>query len=72
MYMMFNVENIALKKSKSLCFASKEKVLKNDSIKSNEENMIKNNDEIFSPHGSENQGMCFLDDFLNKIIPIKK
>ena len=41
MYIMFNVENIALKKSKSLCFASKEKVLKNDGIKSNDGNMIK-------------------------------
>ena len=38
---MFNVENITLKKSKSLCFASKEKVLKNDGIKSNDGNMIK-------------------------------
>ena len=38
---MFNIENIALKKSKSLCFASKEKVLKNDGIKSNDGNMIK-------------------------------
>ena len=41
MYIMFNIENIALKKSKSLCFASKEKVLKNDGIKSNDGNMIK-------------------------------
>ena len=41
MYIMLNVENIALKKSKSLCFASKEKVLKNDGIKSNDGNMIK-------------------------------
>ena len=69
---MLNVENIALKKSKSLCFASKEKVLKNDGIESNDENMINNNDETFSPHGSENQGMCFLDDSLNKNMPSKK
>ena len=72
MYIMFNVENIALMKSKSLCFVSKEKVLKNDDIKSNEENMINNNSETFSPHGSENQGMCFLDDSLNKNMPSKK
>ena len=38
MYIMFNVESVALKKSKSFCFASKEKCLKSDSVKSNEEN----------------------------------
>ena len=59
MYIMFNVESVALKKSKSLCFASKEKFLKSDGIKSNDENMMKSNDEIPSPHGSENEGMCF-------------
>ena len=35
---MFNVESVAFKKSKSFCFASKEKCLKSDSVKSNEEN----------------------------------
>ena len=40
MYIMFNVESVALKKSKCLCFASKEKLLKSDSVKSNDENMI--------------------------------
>ena len=39
MYIMFNVESVALKKSKSLCFASKEKFLKSDGIKSNDECM---------------------------------
>ena len=40
MYIMFNVESVALKKSKCLCFASKEKLLKSDGVKSNDENMI--------------------------------
>ena len=56
---MFNVESVALKKSKSLCFASKEKFLKSDGIKSNDENMMKSNDGIPSLHGSENEGMFF-------------
>ena len=59
MYIMFNVESVALKKSKSLCFASKEKFFKNDSIKSNDENMMKSNNGIPSLHGSENKGRCF-------------
>ena len=33
MYIMVNVESIALKKSKSLCFTSKEKSLKSDGVK---------------------------------------
>ena len=72
MYIMFNVESVALKKSKSLCFASEEKFLKNDGVKSNDENMMKSNDGIPSPHGSENEGRCFLGDSLNKNIPSKK
>ena len=32
----------------------------------------KSNDRIPSPHGSENEGMCFLVDSLNKNIPSKK
>ena len=55
MYIMVNVESIALKKSKSLCFTSKEKFLKSDGVKSNNENMIKSNDGILSSHGSENE-----------------
>ena len=70
MYIMFNVESVTWKKSKSLCFASKEKFLKSDSVKSNEKNMMKSNDRIPSPHGSESEGMC-LGDSLNKNIPRK-
>ena len=72
MYIMFNVESVALKKSKFLFFASKEKFLKSDGLKSNDENMMKSNDGIPSPHGSENEGRCFLGDSLNKNIPSKK
>ena len=56
---MLNVESVALKKSKSLCFASKVNFLKSEGVKSNDENMMKSNDGIPSPHGSENEGMCF-------------
>ena len=38
---MFNVESVALKKSKSLDFANKEKFLKSVGAKSNDENMMK-------------------------------
>ena len=41
MYIIFNVESVALKKSKSLRFVSKEKFLMSDGVKSNEENMMK-------------------------------
>ena len=41
-------------------------------MKINDENMMKSNDEILSPCGSENECMCFLTDSLNKNIPIKK
>ena len=41
MYIIFNVESVALKKSKSLRFVSKEKFLMSDGVKSNEENMTK-------------------------------
>ena len=44
-YIMSNVESVPLKKSKSLCFASKENFLRGDGVKSNDENM-KSNDEI--------------------------
>ena len=57
MYIMFKVERVPLKKSKSLCFASKEKFLKCDGVKSNYENVMKSNDGIPSPHGSENEGV---------------
>ena len=59
MYIMFKVESVALKKSQSLCLASKEKFLKGDDVKSNDESMMKINDETPSPHGSENEGTCF-------------
>ena len=38
-------------------------------VKSNDENRMKSNDGIPSPHGSENEGTCFLGDSLNKNIP---
>ena len=44
-HIMSNVESVPLKKSKSLCFASKENFLRSDGVKSNDENM-KSNDEI--------------------------
>ena len=55
MNIMSDVESIALKKS--LCFACKEKFLKSDGVKSNDENMMKSNDGIPSLHESENEGM---------------
>ena len=33
MYIMFNVDSVAVNKSKSLCFAIKEKFLKSDECK---------------------------------------
>ena len=69
MHIIFNVESVALKKSKSLCFASKEKFLKSDGVKSNDEKMMKSNDGVSSPHGSENEVRYFLGDSLNKNIP---
>ena len=51
---MFNVESAALKKSKSLCFDSKEKFLKSEGVNRNDENMMKSNDGIPSPYGNEN------------------
>ena len=59
MYIMFNVESAALKKIKIFMFASEEKSLKSDDVKSNDENIMKSNDGIPSPHGSDNEGMCF-------------
>ena len=59
MYIMFNVESVALKKIKIFMFPSEEKSLKSDDVKSNDENIIKSNDGIPSPHGSDNEGMCF-------------
>ena len=38
---MLNIESVALKKSKPLCFAIKEKLLKSDGVKGNDENMMK-------------------------------
>ena len=61
---MFNVESDALKKSKSLFFASKEEFLKSDGVKSNDENMMKSNDGIPSPHGSVKESTHFFGQFL--------
>ena len=52
MYIMLNVESVALKKSRSLRFVGNEKFLKSGGVKSNHENMMKNNDGIPSHHGS--------------------
>ena len=41
MSIMFNVEIVALRKSKSLCFASKETFLKSDDVKSIDKKMMK-------------------------------
>ena len=57
MNIMFDVESIALKKSKALCFASKEKFLKSIGVKCNDKNMMKSNNGIPSLHGSENEGL---------------
>ena len=43
-----------------------------DGVKSTNENVMESNDGTPSPHGSENEGTCFLDDSLNKNIPSKK
>ena len=59
MDIMFNVVCVALKKSKSLCFASKERFLKSDGVKINHKNLMKSIDGIPSPHGRENEGTCF-------------
>ena len=59
MYIMFNVESVALKQSKSFCLVSKEKFLKIVGLKNNDENMMKSNHGIPSHHGSEKEGMCF-------------
>ena len=59
MYIMFNVESVALKKIKIFMFPSEEKSLKSDDVKSNDENIMKSNDGSPSPHGSDNEGMCF-------------
>ena len=61
---MFNVESVALRKSKSLDFANKEKFLKSDGAKSNDENMMKSNDGIPSPHGSVKESTYFFGQFL--------
>ena len=54
---MFNAESVTLKKSK---FASKEKKsFRSGGVKSNDENMMKSNDGIPSPHESENEDMSF-------------
>ena len=59
MYIMLNVESVTLKKSRSLCFVSKEEFLNSGGVKRNDEDMMKSNDGIPSHHGSENEGTCF-------------
>ena len=49
-----------LKMLKSLSSVSKKRFLKSGGVKSNYENMIKNNDGILSHHVGENKGTCFL------------
>ena len=49
MYILFNFDIVA----------SKETFLKSVDVKSNDENMMKVNDEISSPRGGLNKGMCF-------------
>ena len=56
---MFNVESVALKKLKSLSFVGKVNILRSGGVKSNDENMVKSNEGIPSPHGSEIEGTCF-------------
>ena len=56
---MFNVESVALKKLKSLSFVGKVNILRSGGVKSNDENLVKSNEGIPSPHGSENEGTCF-------------
>ena len=45
--------------------------MKGDSVKDNDENIMKINDGIPFPLGSENEGMYFFNDSLNKNIPSK-
>ena len=40
-------------------FCQERKVFEECGVKSNDENMIKSNDGIPSPHGGENEGRCF-------------
>ena len=66
-----NAKGVAFKKQKSYV-SPKERFLKSDGVKSNDVNMMKNNDGILPPHGNENEGRCFLCDSLNKSILSKK
>ena len=72
MYIIFNLEIVALRKSKSLRFVSKEMFFKSGGVTSNHENIMKSNDGIPSHHGSEDEGTCFLGDSLSENIPRKK
>ena len=47
-------------------FRQQKKFLKSEGVKSNDENMMKSNDGIPSPHGSENEGMCFFGRFFKQ------
>ena len=49
-----------LKKSKSLSFVANEKFFKSVGVKSNHDNLMKSNDEIFFHRGNEKKGTCFL------------
>ena len=59
MYIMFSVESAALKKSKSLCFVSKEKLLKSGGVKSSDKNTMKSSYGIACHYGSEHEGTRF-------------
>ena len=62
MFYVHNVENwkcVALKKWKFLSSVSKEKFLKGDGVKHNQENVMKSNDGIPCHHGSDNEGTWF-------------
>ena len=67
-------KSMGFPKLKSNCsiFVGKEKLLKSVGVKSNHENMMKSNDEVFFRYRNENDGTCFLVDSLNKYISKKK
>ena len=68
MYIIFNFESVALRKSKPLRFASNKKFFKSGGVASNHENIMKSIDGIPSHHGSVNEDTCYLGDSLSKNI----
>ena len=63
---------MALKKSKSLSFFSRERFLKSECVKGNHENMMKSHDGILCHHGSKNEGMWFFSKFFKGKFSEKK